>query len=718
MIQSGPPAPEVRICSDLGSYAREARALLDAGVETAAVPVLEGGRGEGQLQHLFPGMTLRRTGGSMRGDGDGARDIAEALLAGGPAGDPRRVLLAQTGSPDSIPAILYGLATGRRVELAADLRSFEAPLAGATSAILAGPAAAFGKAFLRHTLHWAQSTPDAPRQLGILTGRDSFQSADLVAKMLLSPRGGARAGDSAALADYELIGAHGNEIHLEYRDRVLCGRFSALAAGGDGAFDCGIGCPHANRMEASLIRARTVFLVSCDGFTPAGGLAPSSFSLLFSLLDGPATAVLAPYKHVQANESLLLMIESMARSGYSLGEIAYAANARGNRGILADYGYLVLGDPETRAVQAGSASAELAEITETDRGVIVHAAAGADQRALSLTVPAPRVGPPLAVLPMSEALRAAAPFVALGPHPAADRVEVTLFAETPLPEGPLEFALVDAAAADPALLAEAQRRLDGCRLFDSILGAGEVGRCGETALRDLLRAAAAFPRPVESSAAQIRMLHLDAVVRAGFAELRAKLGDALLEALAERRLWISQDYGELFARVRRAGAEHDQECPHCANHVTAWLYEDPLTALSSRHVHICDRCGIISDVSAEGPLAVAFETIGHFVGLKQPLAITLSNRGESPLDLSLAVQLNEWRRAGLSGTACRAELVLAPGETRTHGAVLHLPASFTDDIVSVQLFIVDTSLDLSFASQKVVAANLAGRSTVTNGSIP
>jgi hypothetical protein len=133
----------------------------------------------------------------------------------------------------------------------------------------------------------------------------------------------------------------------------------------------------------------------------------------------------------------------------------------------------------------------------------------------------------------------------------------------------------------------------------------------------------------------------------------------------------------------------------------AWAYADRITHLPSRHVLICSRCGIISDVPAQTSLRIAFPTIGHFRTREQPIEVRVTNTADTPAAVSLALQLNEWRMQGLAGADCRVDLEIDAKQTRTHTARLHFPERFHDDILSIQLFLVDQSLDLLFFSQKV-----------------
>jgi hypothetical protein len=179
------------------------------------------------------------------------------------------------------------------------------------------------------------------------------------------------------------------------------------------------------------------------------------------------------------------------------------------------------------------------------------------------------------------------------------------------------------------------------------------------------------------------------------ADLRRSACNWILEALATQRIWISQEYAELFADVRRARREHDCDCPHCGNKAVAWAYSDRITHLPSRHVFICNRCGTISDVPTGTPLRVPFP---HRKLLHARGAV---NTADTPAGVSLALQLNEWRTQGPNGSGCRIELEIDAKETRTHTARLHFPERLHDDILSVQLLLVDQSLDILFFTQKV-----------------
>lgn len=708
---------DVRRCAGAAAYVHQAIALSQAVPPVRSVPILSAGRSAAQLRQIFPECTFSAISPppiaactAQDPDQDLVADWASNLIAAQTgAGDPTRVLIAIAGRTDTLAAIYYGLQTRRSIRLMADFDAVEAALAGVTSAILAGPPEVFGKRLLKRLLDWAQQSPAAPRQIGIITGRDPVQMFDLVAKLVLAglPRGTpeqaliAPAGQGDA---FEFIGAHGNELHLSYRDGVLCGRSAALAATPAAGFDCGAGCQFKPRYRADQVRKSTVFLVSCDGFTPSDGFAPSAFSLLFGLLDGPVCNILAPYKHVQANAALLTMIKALARANYPLGEIAFLANGRANRGVLPDYGYVVLGDPELTAIARPPEPAPPPETVETAQGALVRAVIRPDQTALTVRLAVPHTDQPLALVPVSDNLRAGAPLFTIGALPGRTEIDVSLFDAAPLPAGLVEFAIVAAQPADPAILARTVAQLQNCRLFAAILEAEDTSADLQAQLWHLLHSAAAFPRLIEAAHGQALMLQLDALIATRLAQVQRALADSLLAALATQRLWISQDYVKLFACVTRAAADSDSSCPHCTQHVTTWRYDDPLTNLPSRHMGICDRCGIIADAPVVNAIQLAVETIGSLRRRDVPVTARITNTGTVPAGASLVVQMNRWQIDGIGATDCRAEFMLGPGETREHCATLHLPSPFQDDVLAIQAFAVTDQLDLVFASQKVMVA--------------
>ena len=225
--------------------------------------------------------------------------------------------------------------------------------------------------------------------------------------------------------------------------------------------------------------------MSRDAFSPSEGLAPGDFRLLFRLLDGQPSAVLAPFKHVQANDALPLMIEAMARNGCTLGEIAYRVNARANVGTLPDYGFLVLGDPEITVVGCDGRDADAVKITKISGAVAVLTEFGAARRAFTATVPAIDGGAPIAVLPISANSRSLDIFFALGRLGDAETMDVTLFRKDPFEPGPFEFALMPAYQPDDGELERGRVALRRARLLSHIFGACEAVATAETALREL-----------------------------------------------------------------------------------------------------------------------------------------------------------------------------------------------------------------------------------------
>jgi hypothetical protein len=702
---------QIHPCGDTVTYIDAACATLRAGTALSYIPIIGDMATVEDLDRLLPQTRLRAVLPSNLTTNEARPDSLDRLLeSAGQPGDSHRMLIVERHAPEAVPAVFFALATRRSVVLTNDLADYPARLAGSDSAILAASPDRLGKRFLKSLLDWSQSGAAAPRQLGVLTGRNVVQIANTCAKLLIARARHAsgawlpdpRLALGAASCEFELIAAHGNEIHMNYRrDKTLCGRIASLTLADSDAFDCGCNCPLDNRVDASTIAATTVLLMSCDAFTPSGGVAPSNFSVLFRLLDGQPSAVLAPFKHVQANEPLLIMMEAMARSGYTLGEIAHLINARANVGILPDYGFLVLGDPEIRVVSPPARGVDAVKITETSRGLVVRAELDHGCHALTVTVPTVCSDSPLAVLPISANARSPGTFFALGRSSEEETTDVTLFREVAFERGLFEFALMPACRPGEGELSRGRDALNRARLLTHVFGSGDALATAEAAIWRLLKTAVAFPRPIELACNQKIMINLNEATENLITDLRRCACDRILEILAERRIWISQEYAELYADVRRAGPEFDSDCPHCGNAFVAWAYVDRITHLPRRHVLICNRCGIIADTPADTPLRVSFPTIGNFRIRDEVVEISVTNIADTPVEVSLALQLNEWRTQGLNGFGCRTEFDINPKETCSHTVRLQFPEGFHDDILSVQLFLVDGSLDVLFFSQKV-----------------
>lgn len=695
-------------CPDGPRFAAAVRAAALAG-DLHSIPISGTARDARALAALYPDLPIRIAPAPPPSAPpfDSASGLAVDLLSDlwqmGTAG----TLAVADPGPDSLPALAYAVLTGRRVvALPAPLDPFAA-LCGSGTALIATPAEALDKAFIARLLDWQTTDPEAPDRLGLLTGRDAAQTARIVARLLILRACHAAGHVLPAAADrgpaeFLLIGAHGNEMHLGYGEEdVLCGRRHALPPQPEGRFDCGRACQIENRRAAQSLDANTVLLMSCDGFTPSQGLAPRDFSILFGLLDGRPAAVLAPFKHVQANAPLLILIEALARSAAPLGEIAHTLNRIGNTGMLPDPAFLVLGDPDLCTVPPLARDTQGAETTSTPRGTVLRITPAPQAHAVTLSLPRPAGDTPLAVLPMTPALRASGHFFALAPTP-GEGIEVTVFRDGALDPGPLEVALVPAAPLDSRVLATGRGALSRLRLIAHVFGSSPAMDTAGKDIADLMHRIAAFPRPIEQLDALPLALAAPALIQARLDVLRRAAALRIADHLGEARVWMSQDHAALYPDLRRAGSEGDGPCLHCGTQAFAWRYRDPVAEHPARDVTICHRCGITADLPLAAALRVSMSTLPEVRGSALEVCVRIDNTGPEAAGLSLFLQLNEWRKLGIGGLTEPVELSVLPGETLRHGVALTLPPQMQDDIVSLQLFMVDAGLGLHFLSQKTL----------------
>ncbi len=704
-------------CEDAGHYAEIAAEALTEKPGMTLLPILGGATDAARLCALLPGSSTFPLAPKRSSKAPLAQLSALATAETG------SVLVTEIDTPEALPAAFYAAATGRRLILVEDLSIYREVLVDAEDAMIAAPASRFSKRWLAELLDWAQTDTRSPGSLGLLTGRSAEHLSEIVVKLLAAKvrhaEGRFFQGPEVGSApdedpEFVLIGAHGNEIHLGFgEDSTLCGRRADVTPDIND-FDCGRCCPIVNRIDAASITATTVFLMSCDGFTPADGLAPQDFSLLFRLLDGNTAAVLAPFKHIQANEPLVILIEAMARTGYPIGEIAHILNARTNGGALPDPGFLVLGDPALCVVARDGPVIGSVSATETPRGLVLRGDLGNGCRAVTLTVQQPDDAGALAVMPMTENMRADRCYFTLGVG-TGGQMDVTLFRDGEFAEGQTEVALMPAARVADDALRNGAVSLDRVHLIKAVFGTDAKLEQAILDLRGLLVAGAAFPRPIEAISFQQTLLQFDAAWNQRLAVLRAAAADQALAALAKKRVWISQEYTEFFPDVRRAGPERDHLCPYCGNGAVVWRYTDRVTDRTPRDLSICNRCGIIADVPISFRVVAQMDGVGTATSSKTPIEVNLTNRGDRACGVSLALQVNEFESADVTATSGRVDLELAPGECSTHRVELTFPKGFQDDILSIQLFLIDDDMELSFFSQKVRAAIRDEVSTFPSG---
>ncbi|HEY2295468.1 MAG TPA: hypothetical protein VGM86_32595, partial [Thermoanaerobaculia bacterium] len=506
--------------------------------------------------------------------------------------------------------------------------------------------------------------------------------------------------------EYYILGAHGNEMHLRHRgEEVLCGAFAGRATG-PGAFDCEPGCRHQGRVRSSEIPAQTVFMLSCDAFTLAGGLVPAEYNVMLNLLNGWTTSVLAPSKHVQGNQGVILLVEALVQSGFTLGEVAQRLNAISRFGETADPAYLVLGDPDL-VVHPRQEPAPTASWKLSAEGLEI-AGSAAGSRVLEVTIPHHALKAALgesaapALMPLSDELMRADVYFTLSDLPVQGEVRLIVFAPQRFGAEPLRLRILPAVPVDEETLRMALAQLRRLAALAEIGIGAEAVRAPAEEVLTILRAAAGYPRPVDLVLGDGVLRNLGLVLDVKLREVRRRALAAVLGVMETTRLWPSQSYAHVYSRMQPVGTGAAGPCPFCSGSTFCWSYEDPLTDFPSRHLRICSRCGIIGDQPAAAELELRVAPRRELTRTHATQTFTLRNLGSRPLSLTCFLQFNQWRQLGIAVEPDLIDLDLAAGEEVERTVEIHCDNTFPDDILQMQVYALTDTFGLYFASQKVI----------------
>jgi hypothetical protein len=632
-----------------------------------------------------------------------------------------RLVVARSGSALAVPAAFYASAMGRRFLHLESLAGLEERLApwDPGSLILVDDFGRLGKPFLESFLAWSLARPPAPLSFGVLAARSAAQLSAVVARLLVHLDFRARGQRLAEPPDrraipvaqmqpmeYYILGAHGNEMHLRHRgEEILCGAFAGRATRPD-AFDCEPGCRHQGRVRSSEIPAQTVFMLSCDAFTLADGLVPAEYNVMLNLLNGWTTSVLAPSKHVQGNQGLILLVEALAQSGFSLGEVAQRLNAISRLGETADPAYLVLGDPDL-VVHPRQAPAPEASWRISEAGLEIAAKAAGSQ-VLEITIPHGALKSVLgdaatpALTPLSDELLRADVYFTLGDLPARGEVRLIVFSPRRFETEPLLLRILPAARVDEGEMRTALIHLRQLSALEEIGIGAEAVRPLTEELLGILRAAAGYPRPVELVLGDSMLRNFGLVLDVKLREIRQRALAAVLGVMETTRLWPSQSYSHVYSCMKPVGTGSAGPCPFCANSTFCWSYEDPLTDFPSRHLRICSRCGIISDQPAAPQLEVRVTPRRELTRRRETQTFTLRNLCSRPLGLTCFLQFNQWRQIGIAVEPGLMDFDLAVGEEVETTVEVRCESTLPDDILQMQVYALTDTFGLYLVSQKVI----------------
>lgn len=644
-----------------------------------------------------------------------------------PSGRPGHLVIARSHSPLAIGAALYAQATDKQFCLVNDLSEIESALQPfeLLSVMLVDDFPTFSKRFLEQLLHWSLESHPTPLQFGIFTAYSPSEFSALVWRTLVhrdfhlsgnrssEPQGLERISLKKMKAmEYYIIREHGNEMHMRHGQReVICGAFSSEFKGaGTHVLDCEVNCPYEERMRSSELPAHNVIILSCNALTFGDGLVPPEYTVLLNFLNGWTTSAIAPFKHVQVNSGMVILVDSLISSGFSLGQISQRLNSITKFGTRPDYAYILVGDPE---VVPGASDRYLhpnISVEKYDSGVLVKCSPEG-KRVMECLIPHETIadlmgnGHALTVDPVSEELRKQDIFFAFMSLQKAQHLGVLVFSEQSLSDATLLFSLHPAHGISDE---QKQRALEEVRRVSrlSIFGIDEkILQRAKDYILEPLRAMVAYPRPLELALADAAARHFDILLNDTLLQSRRLLMETLLAELATSSLWLSHQYGQLYPLQYRLPEDNPpSSCYTCRSNISNWRHEDNITDLSPRTVVVCARCGIIADCPFPPELEIRLPPFKELVGARHKQQISVSNRSNRKIALSFFVQFNQWRKVGSTVDPIIQDLVIEPGETAERMAQFVFDGPLPSGIREIQCCALTDRFDLYCVTQRGISS--------------
>ncbi len=614
------------------------------------------------------------------------------------------ILLAGRHSRHAAAAAFYAHVTGKQFCPVDDLPSALDALSGrAESYLLVDEFTVFDKSFLARMLQHP-SMREAPQGAGILTAIDEVSFTRLLVRMLL-----VRSATSlpAGLNRYRVLTEHGNEMHMELEGgEFLCG--AANDELNELSFDCRPTCPHPERVPAGSLAVQHLLISSCNTFTLGDGIVGTQFNLLFRMVDGWCCSVIAPFKHALSGHSIPLLLESLARSGFSLGEIAERLNSIAPFGALPDPSYVLLGDPEV-VIFPPAAKPGFPGVLQL-RDSLAVASDLPDRFAAEWILPTDALHTVtrknqgrLALVPLCDTLRSNDIYIAFHHKADTQNCGLLLFSSKELPYGRAQLAFTESAGVAPHLQTRTLFAIRSLYLLQAFGLSIDLVQEAEQTLLDHLRFALGYPRMIELATAELIIRSLPGIVDNKLHEIRCAVLGQFVE-LTAGRLWISQLYGRHYTSVRRQPAT-SALCPCCGCEITSWRYNDDCTQRPSRLLVICARCGIIADHPTENCLAVRMDTVGVLPLKGVCVSIAVTNLADCRLQASLAAQFHEWRDLGISARESAFSFELAPGETLERQLTFDFSRPFGDYMQDLHVFTLTKDFALSCFTQKMISTH-------------
>jgi hypothetical protein len=297
------------------------------------------------------------------------------------------------------------------------------------------------------------------------------------------------------------------------------------------------------------------------------------------------------------------------------------------------------------------------------------------------------------------------------------QIGVTVFCPRDLPTVPHRLRLRGAHGLD-----DRQRR----QSLDRLTKISRLSHCGlsSTAIQSategvlsVLRAAASYPRVLEPITANYLARNLQDVLEAHFADVRHSLLGAIRHELAGRRLLLSHRYAPAYPSVRLLGGGTGTEpCPLCRSRTCTWRYQDDLTGLGTRHVVICDRCGIIADHPVPRELHIQLSPLPAITASSQTGGVTLGNCSARKIMVSFTVQFDWWKHLGIEVSPAVQDVTLEPAQVWEGHVEILCERRLHDDIYILQVFALTDDCELYCASLKTISLQKWWRDANQTGS--
>lgn len=407
---------------------------------------------------------------------------------------------------------------------------------------------------------------------------------------------------------------------------VLCGLNSALPVlpiGLTGVLACarGYDCPRGpHPIPLSQFRSKVLMVASCNGLRLADSVLQPHFNLGLAFADGEGLAYVSTLFSATGNIAASSVFSAAMASGHNLGESLALVNGFLYRAGLDHPGYVAIGNPK---LTLGAASFFEMEIAEHDPAhiavdcgrtnmaeIVVRSgelATMADRGDLRLSITGQTETTYWFSLPENkETLRL---FLFRFPTSLYERLDISFSSREKLDESCRQ------------VLKSLRHWLE----FNDISGdtsdfwsrvretAGELERGLASALSRSSYDASALARAKE----QIRLLN----------ELISTTRDHVIETLSEELLkafWLTN----IYAQAYRTEAVATTVCPNCESDSVMRILCRPLYE-DRRKCVICPRCGIVSDVSAEGGI--------RLVQILAPESVTR----EETWELEIRIEMND-----------------------------------------------------------------------------